>query len=295
MKIQTTSQEQLNKLKNNLLDPLAYELATKVEWRFLKEISESESDLYPVAITGKGPQILMLHGFDSCFLEFRRLVPLLQEKYQLIIPDMYGFGFCPRPKSNNYGLESVISHLTQIINSLSLSADSSIAVIGASMGGSVAMELARKHPKEINRLLLLSPAGLCSKQTKVIWPLDQLGVCFLKQSFIRKSLCRQSFANPNKSVGPEEEQIASIHLNVPGWHMSLSSFARNGGVANCGKPLPPQPVEVLWGAQDRIISSKERKRSMSLLSKNLVEIENCGHLPHLDRPMTVANNCQKFI
>ena len=292
MKSLASSQEQLNQLKDRLIDPLASELIEKVEWIYLKGVSNTKNELYPIAISGEGPKILMLHGFDSCFLEFRRLIPLLRNKYQLIIPDMYGFGFCPRPNINNYGIQSVILHLTKVIEVLSI--NSSIGIIGASMGGTVAIELARKLPKKINRLLLLSPAGICNNPTKVMWPLDQLGVLFLKQSCVRRSLCRQAFANPKESVGEAEEQIASIHLNVPGWHRSLSSFARNGGVANSGEPIPNQPINVLWGAQDRILNSKERKKSMVFLNKDCGEIENCGHLPHLDRPKIVAENCHLF-
>mgnify|MGYP001189916846 CR=1 FL=1 len=69
-------------------------------------------------IAKKGKPILLLHGFDSCFMEFRRLAPFLINKYQLIIPDLFGFGFCPRPKNANYDKSSIISHLTKLINEL---------------------------------------------------------------------------------------------------------------------------------------------------------------------------------
>ena len=59
-----------------------------------------------------------------------------------------------------------------------------IGVIGASMGGAIAMELARRHSTKINRLLLLSPAGLTGRLMPVPRPLDQLGVWFLKQKFV---------------------------------------------------------------------------------------------------------------
>ena len=288
----TSSQDQLNQLKNQFLDPLANELAEKVRWKYIKGFSNKRSDLYPIATLGKGPSILMLHGFDSCFLEFRRLVPLLEHDYKLIIPDLYGFGFCPRPKINNYGFESVISHLNQILDDFAL--NSPIGILGASMGGAVAMELTRRNPNKISRLLLLSPAGLCNDPKHIPWPLDQLGVWFLKQPCIRKNLCRQAFANPRESVGKAEEEIASIHLNVPGWHRSLASFARNGGVAYSKKTIPSHPINVLWGAQDRIISTSVRKESMLLLNRPLIEIEDCGHLPHLDKPNIVAENCKGF-
>tara|TARA_Y100001968_G_scaffold161721_1_gene147919 strand:- start:14789 stop:15667 length:879 start_codon:yes stop_codon:yes gene_type:complete len=286
-----TPKEQLNKLKDKLIDPLALDLANSVKWQYLESLSENKTDLYPIAVLGDGPPLLMLHGFDSCFLEFRRITPLLKNKYKLIIPDLFGFGFCPRPQESSYEYKKIIKHLTLIIN---LYANNSrLGVIGASMGGSIAMELGRTSPK-INRMLLLSPAGINSRPKKVPWPLNHLGTYFLKQPFVRKSLCRQAFANPKTSVGKAEEQIASLHLNVQGWQRTLAAFARNGGVSQYGKSLPPQPIEVLWGEKDRIIKHTERKESMKIIGKELNELENCGHLPHLDNPEFVSNYWQKI-
>jgi len=230
---------------------------------------------------------LLLHGFDSSFLEFRRLVPLLSKQHQLFIPDLYGFGFCPRPKNTFYGPKALIIHLNAVLNQLTKR--NPIGIIGASMGGALSMELARLHPKKINRLLLLSPAGLTGRPMSVPRPLDQLGVWFLSQKLVRKNLCRQAFADPNANVGPSEEQIASLHLQVPGWGSSLAAFARSGGLANCGKPLPIQPLNVIWGANDKILNDTQKKESIALLGEHLEELQNCGHLPHLEQPDLVAN------
>ena len=276
----------LNNLKGTLLDPLAKDLADKVEWWELKGVSRNNSDLYPVAIAGKGPPIILLHGFDSSFLEFRRLVPLLIQHHQIIIPDLFGFGFCPRPEKALYGTEALIFHLTEVL--ACLPKESKIGVIGASMGGAIAMRLARRHPQRINRLLLLSPAGLTGKAIKVPSPFDQLGVWFLSRPKVRKGLCRQAFADPAASVGAPEEQIASLHLNVPGWGRSLAAFARTGGVANCGAPKPSQPIQVLWGANDRILQGSQKKECIELIGSNFEELTQCGHLPHLDQAEIVA-------
>ncbi len=282
----------LDKIRNELLDPLGRGIAKKVNWIYLPNISKNEKDLYPVAIIGEGSPVLAIHGFDSSFLEYRRLVPLLEKKNKLIIPDLFGFGFCPRPENIEYNLEMQIKHLNDIIDTC-VKKDS-LGVIAASMGGTVALELARKHVKKINKLLLLSPAGVCTKPQKIPRPLDTIGTSFLKQKYVRRALCRQSFSNPNKSVAAPELEIASIHLDVPGWQMSLASFARNGGASNYGKPLPSQPINIIWGAQDRIINRKERIKTMNYMNKTLKEEKNCGHLPHLDIPEKVAEKWNEF-
>ena len=276
----------VNRLTSILIDPLAIELTKKVEWWKLTGLSNNKDEKYPVAVIGEGKPVLMLHGFDSCFLEFRRLAFILKNNYKLIIPDMFGFGFSPRPYPANYGKEAIILHLNKIL--MYLNTEEPIGLIGASMGGGIAMELARANPKAINRLLLLSPAGLTGKQKPLPPLIDQLGVWILSQPAIRKGLCNQAFAYPKQKVGKAEQQIASIHLPVPGWRRSLAAFAKQGGLANCGKPLPSQPIQVIWGAQDRILKGKVKEDTFKILGPYIEEIQNCGHLPHLDHPQIVA-------
>ncbi len=275
----------LNQTRDELLDPEARELAKYVRWENLDGLSKDINDLYPVVVMGEGPPIILLHGFDSCFLEFRRLATFLKSDHKLIIPDLYGFGFTPRHSNSKYGLEMIIYHLNKVMD---LFPDiKEFGLIGASMGGGIGLELARKNVSRINKLLLLSPAGVVGEPKKIAKPFDILGVFFLRNKIVRKILCQQSFADPSKGITSEEEQIASIHLNVPGWSNSLEAFARSGGIANCGYPQPEQTMKALWGKEDRILSNKEISASKKILNCRHEEISECGHLPHLDQPEKV--------
>ncbi len=286
IKSQTNEEVLFENLRKDLIDPLAIELSNHLEWLKIDVFSETESEKYPIAITGNGSPILLLHGFDSSFLEFRRLVPLLQKTHRLYIPDLYGFGFCPRPKNVNYGPRALIKHLNKVLSLIP--GNAKVGLIGASMGGALAMELARQNPEKVNKLLLLSPAGLTGKPKPIPMILDQIGVWFLSQPLVRKNICKQAFYDPLNSVGEAEEQIASLHLHVDGWGSSLAAFARTGGLANCGSPLPTQPIKVLWGDNDRIIEGEQLKKSKELLKSYWQELKECGHLPHLDKPKEVA-------
>ena len=128
----------LDELRPGLLDPQAGALTDAVEWWALPSLGVA--DPFPVAVLGEGDPLLLLHGFDSSFLEYRRLAPLLSGRFQLMIPDLFGFGFSPRPPSSTYGTEPVMLHLEALLNKLPSSRP--VSVIGASMGGSVAVELA---------------------------------------------------------------------------------------------------------------------------------------------------------
>ena len=277
----------INEIRNQIIDNQASKLFEDLKWIQLENISSNKSDLFPTVLTGKGNKILLIHGFDSCFLEYRRLIPILKKKNKLIIPDLYGFGFCPRSSGNKYGFKYLMKHLNSILNHFSK--NQPIGVIGASMGGALALELARQNPKKVNKLLLLSPAGLAGKNPKIPWPFNHLGAFFLSRPFVRRGLCKQAFADPKNSVGPAEEQIASIHLKVPGWQSSLADFAADGGVSGCGLPKPTQPLKIILGKYDRIIPKNEKEETYRNYNSNIEIALNSGHLPHLEEPKLVAD------
>ena len=279
-------------IRGQIIDKQANKLFEDLKWIQLENISTNKSDLFPTVLTGKGEKILLIHGFDSCFLEYRRLTPLLKKKNKIIIPDLYGFGFCPRTSGNKYGFKYIMKHLNSVLDYFAK--NQTIGVIGASMGGALALELARQNPKKVNKLLLLSPAGLAGKNPKIPWPFNHFGAFFLSQPFVRRGLCRQAFADPSHSVGPAEEQIASIHLKVPGWQSSLAEFAANGGVSDCGLPKPIQPLKIILGESDRIIPKREKEETKRIYNSNIEIAKSSGHLPHLEEPKLVAEAWEKF-
>ena len=282
----------IKNIKDKIIDKQAIKLFEDLKWIQLKDFSQNKTDFFPTVLTGKGKKIILIHGFDSCFLEYRRLTPLLKKNNKLIIPDLYGFGFCPRSSGNKYGFKYLMKHLNSVLNYFSK--DQPIGLIGASMGGALALELARQNPKKVNRVLLLSPAGLAGKNPKIPWPLNHLGAFFLSQPFVRRGLCRQAFAEPKKNVGPAEEQIASIHLKVPGWQTSLADFAANGGVSGCGLPKPVQPIKIILGKYDRIIPMDEKEETKRNYESYIEIATKSGHLPHLEEPTLVAEAWEKF-
>ena len=279
------------KLKNSIIDPLAKNITDDIHWLKLeKKWGVSE---FPVVIGGEGPPLLCLHGFDSSFLEFRRIYPLLKNKFKLIIPDLLGFGFSPRISGINYNSENIILNLIDIIAKLKITQN--INIMGASMGGSVAFSLTKKIKEDINKIILLSPAGLFAKPKKIPRPFNQIGAAFLSLPIVRKNLCRQAFASPDQSVGIAEEQIASIHLGCKGWRNSLACFAKSGGFGGTYEKFKNIEIKTICGENDNILGVKELNKFQKINNLNLVKLKNCGHLPHLDLPLLTEKMTIDFL
>ena len=277
-----------NKVKNTIQDPLGLKMSNDIKWINLNE--KWHFSKFPVVLTGEGQPILFLHGFDSSFLEFRRIYPFLKNKFHIIIPDLLGFGFSPRFATNEYSPTKIISNLLDIIHNLKI--NKKLMIVGASMGGSVAMNLAKEIPEIIEKVILLSPAGLFGESKIIPFPLNHLGAAFLGLPQVRKGLCRQAFAYPDKNVGSMEEQIASIHLGCPGWRDSLASFAKSGGFAGSYNSLENISIRTFCGENDRILGKKEINRIKEIDKFNFISLKNCGHLPHIDLPSLSAKVIQ---
>ena len=166
-----------------------------------------------------------------------------------------------------------------------------IGLIGASMGGSVAVVLARElqdtQPQRIEKLLLLAPAGLTGKPMPLPPLLDRLGAGFLGLPAVRRGLCRQAFADPDASVGPAEEEIASLHLSTPGWAAALACFARKAALPGLVRHCLPRRFRCC-GAHKTASCEPRKTRRRSLAGGTAALVEGCGHLPHLDQPELVA-------
>ena len=277
-------------VKNSILDPLGKSIADDLHWLQLEK--KWGLSKFPVVIGGEGPPLLCLHGFDSSFLEFRRIYPLLKNKFKCIIPDLLGFGFSPRISGVNYNPENIVINLTDIIHKLEIT--QKINIIGASMGGSAAFSLTKKIKEDIHKIVLLSPAGLFEKPKKIPQPFNQMGAAFLGLPIVRKNLCRQAFASPDQSVGVAEEQIASIHLGCKGWRNSLACFAKSGGFGGTYENFKNIKIKTVCGENDNILGFDELNKFQKINNLNFVKLKNCGHLPHLDLPQLTEKMIQDF-
>ena len=281
---------------NQLIDPRARQLAEAVQWWELPGFPER----WPIVVIGEGPPVLVIGGFDGSFLDATPLAVLLAAHHRLLIPDLYGFGFCPRPLDGEYSSEGILRHLDAVLScATSMKGDDRhqdfkpperVAVIGASMGTRVALEMARRRPDCIDRLLLLGPVGLSEPPVKQPGPqiLVDISLYFLSLPWIRRCLRRYMHSNAAATCSKGELEICSLHLQAPGWKYSLLHFDRSGGFGKSYHGLPQIPILAILGTDDRLVRGRQRKSIVELLEGKLIELSSCGHLPQWEHPQEVA-------
>ncbi len=245
--------------------------------------------------SGGTPPILLIHGFDSSVLEFRRLLPLLTSEVWAI--DLLGFGFTERLPGLNYSPDYIQQHLYQFWQT---TIHQPMIIVGASMGGATAIDFALAYPEAVAKLVLIDSAGLAKPTAtgKLMFPpLDKLVTAFLSSRIVRQKISQAAYYDL-KWASPDAQACAALHLFCENWQSAIISFTKSGGYGYYGDKLATisQPTLILWGAHDRILGTKDADRlHQSLPNSQLIWIEKCGHVPHLEQPQVTATEILNWV
>lgn len=101
------------------------------------------------------PAVVLLHGIAASSEDWQKLIPLLTPHYHCITIDLLGFAQSPKPQWSRYTMDDHIRSVRHTVGRLDLQGPFVLA--GHSLGALLATQYARRYPRDINRLLLLSP------------------------------------------------------------------------------------------------------------------------------------------
>jgi pimeloyl-ACP methyl ester carboxylesterase len=95
----------------------------------------------------------------------------------------------------------------------------------------------------------------------------------------------------------DAQLCAALHLKSQGWHDALIAFTKSGGYVSFGEKLShiKQPTLILWGESDRILGTADAyKFKEAIAHSQLIWLENCGHVPHLEQPQKTVQHILEF-
>jgi pimeloyl-ACP methyl ester carboxylesterase len=105
-------------------------------------------------IVGKGPVVVMLHGLAGTSQYFDRITKYLPD-HQIVSIDLLGFGKSPKPKNIQYTVEDHVDAIASTLENINIKTP--YVMLGISMGALLALEYAKKYPKYISKIILVSP------------------------------------------------------------------------------------------------------------------------------------------
>jgi len=225
---------------------------------------------------GAGPVLVLPHGAGDQAGTWNNVAPKLKDHFQLVIPDLAGHGES-KPTAGPLSLGTLLTALEQVLDALPWRG-AKLAFAGNSLGAWISLLFAQKHPERLTRLVLIDGCPIRNASEIGIMPKDReearraLDAVLdpstpRRPNFVLDDLVRVSNTGPiSRLLAAGAEDMSKYLLED-----KLPSF--------------PLPVDIIWGASDRLVPLDYAKKLQSQLPHcTLTVIERCGHAPQLERP-----------
>ncbi len=128
-----------------------------------------------------GPALVLIHGLGTHIGYWRENIPgLTQAGVRVIALDLPGYGKSDKPDTASYSLRYYAQTIIGLLKHLNIS---KATFVGLSMGGQIALTVALNHPDMVEKLVLLSPAGIeVFKEAEGKWLKGIMTADFIKKS-----------------------------------------------------------------------------------------------------------------
>ncbi len=256
-------------------------------------------------VAGEGAPVLLIHGLGANKVSFLPTVSALADRHEVHAIDLPGFGRSSRPTP--VGRRYSMAWFADVVNGYLIARGLDAAhLIGNSMGGRIALEVALRHRRSVHSIVGLGPA-LGFDLTRPIAPLLRVlpsqwaGAAPLRvpRSSI-EALVRSLFADPDV-LPPEHHRAAADDVVAtwqdPGHRLAVLAAARQLGMepangrAAYWRRLRGLTVPSYWifGEQDRLVASRYAARVAAAVPDALVETwPGVGHVPQFEAPSRTA-------
>ncbi len=234
---------------------------------------------------GNGPVMLFLHGWQDNLHTFDSLIPFLSFKRRIIRLDLPGFGESEMPKEI-WNLDNYIQFVADFIKELDIEVD---ILIGHSFGGRIVIKGVAEKIFEVNKIILMSSAGIAKSHTfrnlvlKILAKIAGLIMYIPLLVFWREKLRKKIYnliGSGYLNTGPLKETFLKIIAE------DLSENAKNITI----------PTLLIWGISDAETPITDGKKLSQLIrDAELKVINEAGHFVHQEQPQKVAKLIQKFL
>lgn len=246
-----------------------------------------------------GDTILLIHGFLSSSFSFRHLIPLLKKDFSVISVDIPPFGKSGKKTSFVYSYQNMATTVLHLLKELGLKG---VTVIGHSMGGQIALNLAYLNPSVIKAAVLLCSSSYLQKskfhlKASSYIPFFHLYVkLYLARSGVRKNLQKVVY---NVNMINDEMLLGYLQPFLDDdIFKALTKMIRDRE-----GDLPAEilrsievPCLLIWGEYDRVVPLHIGKRlKEDLPNSQLVVLQEAGHLVPEEKPEEVYRHIVKFV
>ena len=251
---------------------------------------------------GDGPPVVLVHGLSGNWQNWLENIPRLAQERRVIAPDLPGFGESDRP-AGEISMSGYGRTLNELCERLGLG---EVALVGNSMGGFVAAETAIQFPERVERLALVSAAGITSsnlrREPAMVWGRAAMmagsrGAAEKRMAIARPRLRYLVFS----TIMRHPSRIAPEML----WEMS------SGAGRSAFRPaleaildydyrdrLPDIrcPTLIVWGGDDMLVPVQDAEEyERQIPGARRIVLKDTGHVPMIERPPTFNDHLIEFL
>jgi pimeloyl-ACP methyl ester carboxylesterase len=256
---------------------------------------------------GQGPVVLLIHGIAGSSQAWAEVMPLLARDFTVIAPDLIGHGESAKPVGD-YSLGAYATGLRDLMAVLGVE---SATLVGQSLGGGIAMQLAYQHPEYCERLVLVDSGGL---GREVSWILRSLALPgaeilmpvlfpgfvrdwgnsvgrFLSDRGLRSGRISESWRAYTSLTDSENRRafVRTVRAVIDPGGQAVSATDRLYLAARV-------PTLIVWGQQDGIIPVSHGIAAHEAIPGSRLEIiPGAGHFPHVEAPVRFAQILTDFV
>jgi pimeloyl-ACP methyl ester carboxylesterase len=253
--------------------------------------------------TGRGPTVVLLHGFASSIYTWKDVLPALRPGHRVVALDLPPFGGSEAPADLSF-----VEYVPVVVGLLDRLGIERAALVGNSMGGAVAVLVAAENPSRVSGLVLIdaSAYGMGRAENRP-WPIRVAGspavAAVLDHLPIRRLLVRQALLqvfHDDSLVTPDrlEEYVQPVlRPKVPAAIRALlASRSVDPDLVEKSLARVAAPALVLWGRDDAWLPVAHAERlAKDLHGARFVVFDDCGHMPQEERPAQVAPLVREFV
>jgi len=240
----------------------------------------------------KSKHVLFLHGLGASAERWGKVIPIFAKHFHVVAPDIIGFGYSDKPEVN-YTIPFFVDFVKGFANSLGME---HLNLVGASLGGHIAAELAITSKNMIEKLVLVTPAGIMKESTPV---LNYYIAAALYPTFeTAKKAFAQMAGNPN-AVDVVYAKDFVNRMQLPNAKYAfMSSVIGSKSAPNLSGRLDgiKAPTLIVWGERDGMIPVRYAgKFQREIKGSQLAIIESSGHTPYFEKPEVFSDAILEFL
>jgi pimeloyl-ACP methyl ester carboxylesterase len=243
------------------------------------------------------PTALLLHGFANSLQSFRRVAPLLTDRYYVVAYDMPGYGLSDKPAPFDYRNAHQAEVAGKLIKALDLQR---VVVGGHSLGGAIALRVALRSP-EVVGLVVMNPGiittGVPPIAKYLVFPFPRIQARLFGDPAFRTNFLKRSFVDPS-IVTEEVVRDLSLTSRSEGYLRGMTHLMGQYADADEVPMLPglKVPSLIVWGQQDRGKPAGEFEELRAKLPQNTaVLVPTSGHYVQEEAPAETAAAMNAFV